>query len=118
MDRRCFLLTALVGAFAAPHVAGAQPAGRVARVGLFVSSREAAFKTLEAVRQGMRERGWVEEQNLLFEERWAEGKVERLATFAEDLVRLKVGRHRRDDASGGAGSEKRHHGDSHRDDLL
>jgi putative tryptophan/tyrosine transport system substrate-binding protein len=95
MDRRRFLLTSLAGAVAAPVAAAVDAqehkAGRVARVGLlFVSSREAAFKTLEAVRQGMRERGWVEGQNLLFEERWAEGKVERLATFAEDLVRLKV----------------------------
>jgi hypothetical protein len=46
MDRRRFLLTSLAGALAAPRAAGAQQAGRVARVGLlFVSSREAAFKT-------------------------------------------------------------------------
>jgi len=38
----------------------------------------------------MRERVWVEGRNLRLEERWAEGRVERLATFAADLVRLRV----------------------------
>src|SRR5262245_17340907 len=38
----------------------------------------------------MRERGWVDGQNLHVEERWADGRVERLPNFASELVRLKV----------------------------
>jgi ABC-type uncharacterized transport system substrate-binding protein len=40
--------------------------------------------------QRMRELGWVEGRNLAIEYRWAEGRTERLAELANDLVRLKV----------------------------
>jgi putative ABC transport system substrate-binding protein len=73
--------------------AGAQDArsGNVARLGvLWASSRQSAPDLWEAFRQGLRERGWVEGQNLLIEERSAEGHPERLAKFAAELVRLKV----------------------------
>lgn len=38
----------------------------------------------------LRELGWVEDQNLVVEERWAEGQRERLADLAAELVGLKV----------------------------
>jgi putative ABC transport system substrate-binding protein len=90
MDRRRFLLTSLAGAFAAPLAAQAQQA-KVARIGLLaIASREAELEKLEAFWQAMRERGWVKGQNVVIEERWADGKVERLASFAAELVRRKV----------------------------
>ncbi len=80
-------LLLLVAALAAE----AQQQAKVPRVGLLASaSREAGLEGLEAFRQGMRERGWVEGQNFLLEERRAEGKDERLASLAAELVRLKV----------------------------
>ena len=61
--------------FAAPLAAEAQQAGKVPRIG-FLSfsslsdSRTALF--VEAFRQGLRELGWVEGQNIAIEYRWAE----------------------------------------------
>jgi putative tryptophan/tyrosine transport system substrate-binding protein len=42
----------------------------------------------EAFREGLRELGYVEGQNLAIEVRWAEGRVERLPELAAELVRL------------------------------
>jgi putative ABC transport system substrate-binding protein len=44
----------------------------------------------EAFRQGLRELGYVEGQNLVIEYRYAEGRDDRLADLAAELVRLKV----------------------------
>jgi len=44
----------------------------------------------EAFRQGLREVGWVEGQNIMVEYRSAEGRSERLPDLAVELVRLKV----------------------------
>jgi putative ABC transport system substrate-binding protein len=45
---------------------------------------------LEAFRQGLRELGWVEGQNLAIEYRWAEEKLDRFPELAADLVQLPV----------------------------
>ncbi|MGH9369831.1 MAG: ABC transporter substrate-binding protein [Thermoanaerobaculia bacterium] len=71
--------------------AEAQREAKVARIGLLgITSRQVSLENLGAIRQGLRERGWVEGQNIVIEERWAEGKVERLGNVAAELVRLKV----------------------------
>jgi putative ABC transport system substrate-binding protein len=44
----------------------------------------------DAFRQGLRELGWVEGQNIAIEHRLAEGKLDRLPHLAAELVRLKV----------------------------
>ena len=62
---------------------------KVMRIGLLASaSREA--RGPDAFWQGMRERGWLEGQNFLREERWAEGRDDRLASLAAELIRLRV----------------------------
>ncbi len=91
--RRAFLGTLAGGLLAAPVAADAQqPAGKVYRLGyLSVGSGTSTYlRPLEAFRQGLRERGWVEGQNIVIEYRWAEGRVDRLSGLAEELVRLKV----------------------------
>lgn len=45
---------------------------------------------LEDFRQGLRDLGYVEGKNVQLEIRWGEGKLDRLAALAEELVRLKV----------------------------
>ena len=45
---------------------------------------------MEAFRQGLRDLGYVEGQNLVIEWRWAEGRDERLPDLAAELVQLQV----------------------------
>jgi putative tryptophan/tyrosine transport system substrate-binding protein len=75
----------------APLAAEAQPGAGVPRVGiLFPSPLSATSHLLEAFRQGLRELGYVEGQNIALEFRSAEGREERLPDLAAELVRLKV----------------------------
>jgi len=68
-----------------------QPAGKVYRIGgLSPGSPAAAPVFREALTLALRERGWIEGQNLTFERRYAEGKFERLPELAAELVRLKA----------------------------
>jgi len=73
--------------------AAQSPRANAARIGyLSTGSNSAASyqRPLEAFRQALRERGWVEGRNLVIEERYAEGRVDRLPALAAELVRLKV----------------------------
>ncbi len=79
---------------AAPLAAEAQQAGKVPRIGFLHSSAAptptAPRPSVDAFRQGLRDLGYMEGQNLLIEWRWAEEKLERLPALAAELVRLKV----------------------------
>ena len=80
MDRRAFLGTLAGGLLAAPLVAEAQPAGKVPRVGYLIAGSHSdpqRQRLLEAFRQGLREPGYVEGQNIAIDSRWAEGKDDR-----------------------------------------
>ncbi len=89
--RRAFLGTLAGGLLAAPRIADAQPAGKVYRVGYLTAiSVTANPRVLEAFRQGLRDLGWVEGQNIVIEYRSAEGRFNRLPDLAAELVRLKV----------------------------
>ena len=72
-------------------IAEAQQPKKVHRIGAFVpASASGAPQLVDALRQGLREHGYVEEQNIKLEPRYAEGNIERLAGFAAELVRLKA----------------------------
>ena len=74
-------------------VALAQQPGRIARIGILRPDRpgEAGVEVLiDAFQQGLRQLGYVERQNIILEHRFGEGKLERLAELAAELVRLKV----------------------------
>ena len=87
IDRRAFIGTLVGGLLAAPLGGEAQQA-RVYKVGFLGATAGPASGT-EAFRQGLRERGWVEGQNITLEYRWGWGKSDEvLAALAEELVQL------------------------------
>jgi putative tryptophan/tyrosine transport system substrate-binding protein len=61
------------------------------RVGIMQSTTaDDAKRNMDAFRDGMRELGWIEGKNVVFEHRHADGDVTRLAGFAAELVKLQV----------------------------
>jgi ABC-type uncharacterized transport system substrate-binding protein len=83
----------VVGLVLAPTAAGAQQAEKVYRIGYLAQgsgSGAASLRPLEGFRQGLRELGWVEGQNIVIEYRYAEGRIDRLPGLAEELVQLQV----------------------------
>ena len=91
MKRRHFIK--LVGgmAMACPFVLHAQPLARVARIGFLGSaSAPGSAKSVEALRTGLRDLGYVEGKNIVTEFRWAEGRYDRLSALVTELIRLKV----------------------------
>jgi putative ABC transport system substrate-binding protein len=86
---RLVLVVVLALAFlASPLPAEAQPAGKKARIGvLLLPPRAGAGGTyVQALREGLRELGYVEGQNLILETRWAEGRPDRLPGLAAELL--------------------------------
>src|SRR5437899_5292863 len=76
---------------AAPLVADAQQTGKVWRIGyLSTGSDPRDSLTADAFRQGLRDFGYVEGQNIAIEWRWTYGEPERLPDIAAELVRLRV----------------------------
>jgi ABC-type uncharacterized transport system substrate-binding protein len=85
------MLTLTLGILVVPRVSHAQQPAKVPRIGILMSvTPEMGQHLFEAFRHGLREQGWVEGQTILLEPRWAEGKLERFADLAAELVRLKV----------------------------
>jgi putative tryptophan/tyrosine transport system substrate-binding protein len=89
MQRREFI-TLLGGTAAAWPLAARAQQSKVARIGaLYIGLADAeSFK--KELREGLRELSYVEGQNIAFEFRSAEGKLDRLPELAAELVRLKV----------------------------
>lgn len=70
--------------------ARAQESAKVWKIAVLVSSTEALNKPRdEGLRQGLRELGYEEGKNIVFEYRFAEGKTDRLAQLAKELVTTK-----------------------------
>jgi len=72
-------------------IAEAQQPKKVPRIGYLTASTPVAqLPGTEALREGLREFGYVEGQNIAIEFRYAEEKPERLPSLAAEMVRLKV----------------------------
>jgi ABC-type uncharacterized transport system substrate-binding protein len=85
------LLLALGIVQAAPAPSVAQTSTRVYRVGvLAMGSRTADGRPPAALREGLQELGYVEGKNIVYEARWAEGRVDRLPALAAELVNVRV----------------------------
>jgi putative tryptophan/tyrosine transport system substrate-binding protein len=85
----CLALCAML--FALCLSAEAQQPAKVLRIGfLSAPSPSAVAARAEAFRQGLRDLGHVEGQDIVIEYRYAEGKLDRFPALAAELVRLKV----------------------------
>jgi putative ABC transport system substrate-binding protein len=85
------VLILLPALLVAPLAAGAQQAAKVPRIGfLSAATSGVSSPVLDAFRQGLRELGWVEGQNIVVDYRLTEGRSDRLPDLAAKLVRLKV----------------------------
>jgi putative tryptophan/tyrosine transport system substrate-binding protein len=78
-----FVLVVVVG------VAEAQQPNRTARIGVLQSgSSSSSASRMAALREGLRELGYVEGKNITIDYRYAEGKTDQFAVLAAELVRL------------------------------
>jgi putative tryptophan/tyrosine transport system substrate-binding protein len=83
------LIAIAVALMVGAALASAQQPQTIPRVGiLFIGGRDQPH--LEAFKQGLRERGYVEGKNIALEYRYAEGREERLPELAAELVQVKV----------------------------
>jgi putative ABC transport system substrate-binding protein len=93
MDRRTFLAAAGAGLLAAPLIGEAQQGGKIWKIGVLTNgplTDPGVVRSWETFQRALQERGYVEERNVVFERRFAEGKDERYPALAAELVRLKV----------------------------
>ena len=85
------IVTLTLSMLAVPLAAVAQPAGKVPTIGfLNNSSAPAIAREFEAFTQGLRVLGYIEGQTIAIEQRYAEGRVERLPALAAELASLPV----------------------------
>ena len=87
----CLLATVILAT--APSAQAQLTTNKLPRIGylrIFSPASTDATQRLEAFVQGLREIGYVDGKNIAIEQRTADGKEERLAPLAEELVRLKV----------------------------
>jgi putative ABC transport system substrate-binding protein len=75
----------------APFAAAAQPRAKTPRIGyLGPTSASDGARLLESFRQGLRELGYVEGQNIFVDYRWADGMPDRFPALAAELIQLRV----------------------------
>jgi putative tryptophan/tyrosine transport system substrate-binding protein len=85
----CFALCAML--FALSASADAQSTAKVPRVGFLVTSSASVIAPrMDTFQQGLRALGYEEGKNIVIEPRYADGKLDRLAELAAELVRLNV----------------------------
>ena len=87
MDRRKFIMLLGSTIVASSGAAKAQPLDRARRIGVLVDG--SAPHLPQALNPGLLEHGYIEGRNLMFEVRYADGRIDRAAAHASDLVRFK-----------------------------
>ncbi len=92
MRRRVLSMLGAVLAVAAmpTPLTAEQPNQKVARVGYVDPMSQGKRSGVPMLWQRLRELGWVEGQNLIIEQRWGEGRIDRLPRLMEEIVAAKV----------------------------
>ncbi len=92
ITRRTFLCGLTLGTLSAPFAGDAEQPKTPPRIGFLLMGSPQAGLTFafDAFREGLRELGWTENENIAIEYRWAGESPHRLPELAADLVRLKV----------------------------
>jgi putative ABC transport system substrate-binding protein len=91
MRRREFITLVSGAAALWSQAASAQNPGRVRRIGVLLSLAETdpeGKAQLSGFTQGLAELGWIDGRNLQMEIRWGRGDIDRIRTFAKELVVL------------------------------
>ena len=88
-QRRILCLTAIAVVAAPPRVLAQAPA-RTVRIGYLAAGGDSEAPFLSALREGLRESGWVEGRNLMIDVRLAQGDYGRLRELARGLVEQRV----------------------------
>ena len=90
MRRREFI-AGLGGAVAWPQWVGAQKSGRTVRLGyVWIGKKGSESSTLDGMRLGLRDLGYTEGKDYVFEDRYADSDPGRLPAIFAELVGLKV----------------------------
>jgi putative ABC transport system substrate-binding protein len=93
-NRRAFvalLCSAALAPVVNPYPACAQQQGKVPTIGFLGATTPSIWSAfLPPFQQRLRELGWIDGQNIAIEYRWAEGREDRYAEFADEFVRRKV----------------------------
>jgi putative ABC transport system substrate-binding protein len=76
--------------FALGGSADAQKPAKIPTVGVLLPYSAGSDARIEALREGLRELGYIEGQTIRMEYRWADGQFDKLPTLANDLIRSKV----------------------------
>jgi putative ABC transport system substrate-binding protein len=88
------MLAFTLSIFVAPLAAAAKQPAHVPRIAFlgynFPPAASEPSPFLDAFRQGLHERGWVEGNTIAIEWRWAEGSLERFATLVTEVIGLQV----------------------------
>jgi len=91
MHRRKFVGALAGGLAISRSIAEAQSVAKVHRVGFLLGATgESVASLFHALKEGLRELGYVEGRNIAFVQRYGDGRMERLPDLAAELVRLKV----------------------------
>jgi putative ABC transport system substrate-binding protein len=87
MNKKILFSVMIVLSLASFHIVNAQPTGKIARIGILANF---SSPQIDALRQGLRDIGYIEGQNLVIEHRYAEGKHNRVPELVAELLGLKI----------------------------
>lgn len=110
------IVVLLIGwALASVRLADAQQTNKVPRIGFLGAGTASTLAgRLDALRQGLRDLGYIEGKNIAIEYRFADGKLDQIPRNAAELVRLKVDHHyRRPDRHPRSQRRDEHNSDSY-----